>query len=221
MRSSPAKSVFNPELLLGTYHTTEIAMYEIYMGDCPMCLPRAPVKDVDRTGRLEFIYASLLTTRKAFDVYTSIPIESLPGTCFTIWAHYHHAILNAVKLLRSEVDGWDLQHARKVLAFPEVLHSLVKAIEQVIARRGLVLETAVGGKDSFVQFLTKAQNVLRWFESSRLSRIEPQGPTDQLANRSGSLEATEHGESLPEFDDNFWQNLLDDNWMLLGDGFST
>ena len=190
------------------------------MSDCSMCLPRVPVKVVDRTGRLEFIYTSLLATRKVFDVYSSVPVDKLSGICFTLWAQFNHALLNGVKLLQSEVDGWDLQHARNVLTFPDILHSQVKAIEEVISRRGLVLETAMDGKDVFTRFLFKLNNVLRWYESSRFSRIEPQTLSDQPTDPNGFLEATD-GESLPAFDDAFWQNLLDDNWMLVGDGFST
>ncbi|CAD6590339.1 MAG: hypothetical protein ASARMPRED_004732 [Alectoria sarmentosa] len=207
-------------LLLATYHTIEIALYEVDMSDCPMCLPRVPVKVVDRTGRLEFIYTSLLATRKVFDVYSSVPVDRMSGICFTLWAQFNHALLNGVKLIKSEADGWDLQHARNVLTFPDILHSQVKAIEEVISRRGLVLETAMDGKDVFTRFLFKLNNVLRWYESSRFSRIEPQTLSDQPTDPNGFLEATD-GESLPAFDDAFWQNLLDDNWMLVGDGFST
>lgn len=207
-------------LLLATYHTIEIALYEVDMSDCPMCLPRVPVKVFDRTGRLEFIYTSLLATRKVLDVYSSVPVDRLSGICFTLWAQFNHALLNCFKLLKSEVDGWDLEHARNVLTFPAILHSQVKAIEEVISRRGLVLETAMDGKDVFTRFLIKLNNALRWYESSHFSRIEPQTLSDQPTDPNGFLEATD-GESLPPFDDAFWQNLLDDNWMLVGDGFST
>lgn len=191
------------------------------MSDSPRCLPRAAIKVFDNTGRLEFIYASLLATRKVFDVYSSIPIEKLSGICFTLWAQFHHALMNAGKLLSSEAHGWDLQHARNILRFPELLHSQVKAIEEVISRRGLVLETAMDGKDVFTRFLIKINHVLRWFESSRVSRIDAHGLSDQRTDPNGTLDVTDFGESLPAFDDAFWQNLFDDNWMLVGDGLGT
>ena len=186
-----------------------------------MCLPRVAPKVVDRTGRLEFIYASLLATKKVFDVYSLVPVERLSGICFTLWAQFNHALLNGVKLLTSEADGWDSQHARDVLKFPDILHNHVKALEDVISRRGLVLETAMDGKDVFPVFLRKAHHALVWYESSRLSRVEPQGLSDQTTEPNGLLEATDAGESLPVFDDAFWQNLFDDNWMLVGNGIST
>ena len=209
------------ELLLVTYHTTEIALYEIDMSECLMCLPRATVKFADRTGRLEYFYASLLATRKVFDVYSSVPVERLSGICFTLWVQFNHALLYGIKLLSSELDDWDLQHARSVLTFPDILHSQVKAIEEVISRRGLVSETAMDGKDVFSRFLGKLHHALRWYESSRLSRIESQAPSQQPLDPNGSLEATDAGESLPVFDDIFWQNLFDDSWMLIGDGLGT
>lgn len=186
-----------------------------------MCLPRVAVKFVDRAGRLEFIYASLLTTRKLFDIYLTVPVEKLSGMCSTLWAQFNHALLNGIKLLASDADGWDLQHARSVLTLPEVLHYQISAIEEVISRRGLVLETAMDGKDVFTRFLTKVHHALRWYESSRVLRIEPQGLNDQPTDSNGTLEATDPGELLPAVDDAFWQTLFDDNWMLVGDGLST
>lgn len=190
------------------------------MIDCLLCLPRVAVTIVDRTGRLEFVYASLLATRKVFDVYSSVPVERLSGICFTLWAQFNHALLYAIKLLSSEVDGWDLQHARSVLMFPDILHNQIKAIEEVISMRGLVLETARGGKDVFARFLSKLHYVLRWYESSCAPRLESQALSDQPTEPNGSLVATDPGESLPVFDDAFWQNLFDDNWMLAADGLS-
>lgn len=218
--SLPSESQQN-WLLLATYHTTEIALYEIDMSDCPMCLPRVAVRVVDRTGRLESIYASLLATRKVFDVYSSVPVERLSGICFVLWAQFNHSLLNGVKLLASEADGWDLQHARSVLTFPDILHNQVKALEEVISRRGLVLETAMDGKDVFIRFLYKIHHALRWYESSRVSRTEPQELDEQLIGPNASLEGTDTAEALSVFDDAFWQNLFDDNWMLVGDGLST
>ncbi len=186
-----------------------------------MCLPRTPVKAIDRTGRLEFIYASLLATRNVFDVYSSIPVERFSSVCFTLWAQFNHALLNGVKLLTTEAAGWDVQHARNVLTFPNILHRQVKDIEEIISRRGLVLETAMDEKDVFTRFLVKVHQALRWYESSRVSRIEPQGPSDQPSDPNGCLEMADPGESLTGFDDTFWQNLFDDNWMLVGDGLST
>lgn len=208
-------------LLLATYHTTEIALYEIDLSDCPMCLPRVAVKVVDRSGRLEFIYASLLATRKVFDVYSSVPVERLSGICFILWAQFNHSLLNGVKLLSSEADGWDLEYARSVLTFPDILHNQVKAIEEVVSRRGLILETAMDGKDVFIRFLLKVHHALRWYESSRVSRTSPQELGDQLIDPNRSLEVTDPAETLPIFDDTFWQNLFDDNWLLVGDGLST
>ena len=213
--------MFTQELLLVTYHTTEIALYEIDMSECLVCLPRATIKFADRTGRLEYIYASLLATRKVFDVYSSVPVERLAGICSTLWVQFNHALLYGIKLLSSELDDWDLQHARSVLTFPDILHSQVKAIEEVISRRGLVSETAMDGKDLFSRFLKKLHHALRWYESSRVSRIESQAPSQQPLDPNGSLEATDAGASLPVFDDAFWQNLFDDSWMLVGDGVST
>ena len=208
-------------LILATYGTIEIALYEIDLSDCPMCLPRSAVKAVDRTGRLEFIYASLLATRKVFDVYSSIPIERLPGLCTTLWTQFNHALLNGVKLLACEADGWDVQHARGILTFPEILHNQVSAIEEVISRRGLVLEFATESKDVFARFLMKIHQALRWYESSRFSRIEAQGTGDQPSDPNESMEAVYPGEPLQQFDEAFWHNLFDDNWMLVRDGFST
>ena len=213
--------MFTEGLLLATYHTIEIALYEVDMGDCSKCLPRSTVKVVSRTGRLEFIYANLLATRKVFDVYSSVPVERLSGICFTLWAQFNHALLNGIKFLASEADGWDLQHARSLLTFPDILQSKVKAMEEIISRRGLMPETAMAGKDVFVRILTKLHHVLRWYESSRASRIEPQGLNDQPTDIDGSLEVADLGETLPAFDDAFWQDLLEDNWMLVGNGLST
>ena len=208
-------------LLFATYHINKIALYEIDVGECPVCLPRVSAKVVNGTGRLEFVYASLLATRKVFDVYSSIPAERLSGICFTLWAQFNHALLNGVKLLASEADGWDLQHARSLLMFPDILHSQVKAMEEIISRRGLVPETAIDGKDVFTRILSKVHHALRWYESSCVSRTEPQGLRDQPTDSNEPLEVTDPGESLPVLDDVLWQNLFDDNWMLAGDGLST
>ncbi|KAF6218798.1 hypothetical protein HO133_005341 [Letharia lupina] len=218
IRSASINCMSTQELLLATYHTTQIALYEI---DFPMCLPRVGFQVFDRTGRLEFIYASLLATRKVFGVYSSILVGRLSGICFTLWAQFNYALLNAVKLLTTEADGWDLQHARNVLTFPDILHSQVTSIEETISRRGLVLENAMYGKDVFIRFLRKVHHALRWYESSRVSRIEYEGMDDKPTDPNGSLETTDTGESLPVFDDAFWQTLFDDNWMLVGDGTST
>ena len=191
------------------------------MGDCNTCLPRIPVKAVKRTGTLEFMYGSLLATRKVFDIFLSVPVERLSGICFIMWAHFNHALLNGLKLLSSEADGWDSQHVRSVLRIPDIIHSQVKAIEEVISRRGLALETAMSGKDVFPRFLMKLHHVQRWSESSRVLRIEPQGPSEQRTDPNETLEATDPGESLPVLDDAFWQTLFDDNWMLVGDWLSS
>ena len=84
-----------------------------------------------------------------------------------------------------------------------------------------MLETAMNGKDVFTRFLVKLQCALRCCESPRVSRSEPQGLSDQLTDPNGSLDVTDPGESVPLFDDAFWQTLLDDNGMLVGDGIST
>ena len=186
-----------------------------------MCLPRVATQVIDRTGRLEFIYASLLSTKKVFDVYSSVPVERLSGICFTLWAQFNHALLNGVKLLTSETDGWDSQHALNILTFPDILHNQVKALEEVISRRGLVTEIAMDGKDVFPRFLRKVHRALAWYESSsRLSRVESHRPSDHSTNPNEILEATDPGESLPVFDDAFWQDLFNDNCMLVGGGLS-
>lgn len=215
------KVFFTQALLLATYHTIEISLYEVDISGCPMCLPRVATKVIDRTGRLEFIYASLLATKKVFDVYSSVPVERLSGICFTLWAQFNHAFLNSVKLLTSDAIGWDSQHAGNVLTFPDILHNQVKALEEVISRRGLLMETAMNEKDVFPRFLRKLRHALAWYESSRLSKVDTQGLSDQSINSNGVLEATDAGESLPLFDDTFWQELFDDNWMLVGGGLST
>ena len=211
MSSASANSASAQGLLLATYGTIEIALYEIDLSDCPMCLPRSAVKAADRTGRLEFIYASLLATRKVFDVYASVPIERLSGLCFTLWAQFNHALLNGVRLLTCEADGWDVQHARKVLGFPEILHRQVRAIEEVIVRRNVALEVAKDSKDVFARLLTKIHQALRWYESSRFARTEGPGLTDQPSDPNDSLEAVYPGEPLAGFDEAFWQDFFDDN----------
>lgn len=208
-------------LLLTTFHTIEIALYEIDMGDEPMCLPRATVKIVTRTGKLEFIHASLLATRKVFDVYSSVPVERLPGICFTLWLQFTHAVLNGVKLLTSETEGWDSQYARSVLKLHDILLHQVDAMEKVTSSRGVVSGNAVDGKDIFTEFLVKMHHALRWYESSRISRIEPQGLSNQPTDPNDFMEVADPGEPLPVFDDVFWQNLFNDNWMLVGNGLST
>ena len=218
--SLPIESQHN-QLLLTNYHTAKIALYEIDMGASPSCLPRNMLIFIDRTGSLEFICASLLATKKVFDVYSSVPVERLSGICLMLWTQFSHALLNGIKLLTSEADGWDLQHARSFLTFPNILHNQVKGIEEVITRRGLSLESAMDGKDVFARLLMKAHQALRWYESSRVSKVEPQGLSNQPTEPHGSVETAETGEPLPVFDDAFWQNLFDDNWMLAGDGFST
>ena len=186
-----------------------------------MCLPRTTVQVGDRTGRLGFTYSSLLATRNVFDVYSSIPIERLSSICFTLWAQFNHALLNGVKLLASEADGWDVQHARNLLNFHDLLHCQVKAMEEIVSRRGCGSDSAMDGKEVFTRFLEKVHYVLRWYESSNASRIEAQGLGDQPSNPNGSLVVADPGEPLPVLDDTFWQTLFDDNWMLVGDGLST
>ena len=190
------------------------------MSNCLKCLPREAVKVINRAGRLEFIYASLIATSKVFEVYSAIPIERLSGICFTLWVQINHALLNGFKLLTCETDGWDLQYARSVLTYPDILHRQEKAFEQVISRRGLILETAMDGKDVFASLLMKLRHALRWYESSRFSKMAPQGLSEQMSDPNVTLEVIDPGESLPVLDDAFWQNLLDDNWMLEGDGLS-
>ena len=186
-----------------------------------MCSPRNLVKVTDKSGKLEFTYASLIATRKVFDVYSSVPVERLSGVCFTLWAQFNHAFLNGIKLLGSDIDGWDLQHARSVLTFPDILHNQVMAIEYVISKRSPVSDPAMHGKDVFTRLLTKLRHALRWYESITNPRLEPQGLSDQPTCPNGSLEPTDTGASFPVFDDAFWQNIFDDNWMLVGDGLST
>ena len=212
-----ANSASTQGLLLATYHTIGIALYEIDVGDYPMCLSRVTVEVVNRSGRLEFIYASLLATRKVFDVFSSVPVERLSGICFTMWAQFNHALLNGVKLLASDAEGWDLQHARSVLRFHDILHRQVDAMKEIIARRAIVPETAIYGKDVFTRFLVKMNHALRWYESSYVSRNEPQGLSDQPTDPN-ALEVADPGEPLPAFDDAFWQTLFDNDWMLVGDG---
>ena len=190
------------------------------MGECPLCQTRVTAKVIKETGRVEFVYASLLATRKVLDVYASIPAEKLSRICLTLWAQFNQALRNGVKLLASEADGWDLQHARSLLMLPDILHSQVKAMEEIISRRGLMSETAIDGKDVFIRILSKVQQALRWYEFSCVSRTEPQGLSTQPTDANGSLEVADPGESLPVLDDVFWQNF-DDNWMLVGDGLST
>ena len=185
-----------------------------------MCLHRNAVKVADKTGRLEFFYASLLATRRVFDVYSSVPAERFTGLCFTLWVQFNHAVLNGVKLAACEADGWDVQHARSILTFPEILHNQVSTIEEIISRRGIVLEFATDSKDVFARFLLKVHHAVRWCESSQLPRIEAQGLNNQPSEPNESLEAVYPGEPLAGFDEAFWQNFFDDNWMLVGDGIS-
>ena len=208
-------------LLLTTYHAIEIALYEIYMSECPMCVPRNLAKVIDKSGKLEFTYASLIATRKVFDVYSSVPVEKVSGVCFTLWAQFNHAFLNGIKLLGSDIDGWDLPHARSVLMFPEILHNQIKAIEYVVSKRSPVLNPAMHEKDVFARLLAKLRHALRWDESITNSRLEPQGLADQPTYTNGPLETTDTGPPFPVFDDAFWQNIFDDSWMLVGDGLST
>ena len=186
-----------------------------------MCAPRNVVKVIDKSGKLEFTYASLIATRKVFDVYSSVPVEKVIGVCFTLWAQFNHAFINAIKLLGSDIDGWDLAHARSVLTFPDILHYQVKAIEYVISKRSLVLDPAMHGKDVFARLLTKLRHALRWYGSMTNSRLEPQGLTDQPTCPNGSLGTTDTGASFTMFDDAFWQNMFDDNWLIVGDELNT
>ena len=191
------------------------------MVEHPMCLPRVTTEVVNRTGRLEFMYASLLATRKVFNVYTSVPIERLSSVCFTMWAQFNHSLLNGVKLLASEADSWDVQQARSILNFHDILHRQVEAMEGIISMRSRDMDTAMVGKDVFTRFFTKIRHALRWYESSQTSGMEAQGLCDISTEPNGSLVVADPGEPLPVYDDTFWQTLFDDNWMLVGDGLGT
>ena len=222
--SLPAKSQTN-KMLLTTYHTAQIALYEIDIGDCTMCLPRTTDKFVERKGRIEFIHASLLATRKVFDVHASIPVEKQPSVCLTLWIQFQHALLNGIKLLTIETDAWE--HASTLLMFPDILHHQVKVLEEVISHRGLFdFETAaiIDGKeeDIFVTFLAKIRYIVRLYESLRVSKkLEVRNLDEQSPGASANafVEAAESGDVLPVFDDSFWQTFFDDSWALVGDGF--
>ncbi|KAI0006637.1 hypothetical protein F4779DRAFT_629678 [Xylariaceae sp. FL0662B] len=121
----------------------------------------------------------LQAARSFFTTILSMNVEGFLLRTFSSFIEILFVMIAASRLLLLEVQGWDLDKARRVIDFPAILESLISAFASAISLRnhraaeaaatfGIVLtpDNLDDEKDDrFYKYIKKLQWIKSWFES--------------------------------------------------------
>jgi hypothetical protein len=145
------------------YHqSAEIGLYEIG-------LSHAFNNEVDEAYRLSIIYSFLLAVKTFFSTHFTSAFPMTAARAYITYAQVEYAIRMGIKLLRIPViDGWDADHARALLDFPNAMKMVIPKFETIIrirSRNGEHQRPPHDGQDVFVRYLNETKCLKGWSES--------------------------------------------------------
>jgi hypothetical protein len=154
---------------------------------------------------------------------------------YITYAQVEYAISMGIKLLRLPViDGWDADHARALLDFPNAMEMAIPKIEAIIRIRSRNVEQrrSDDSRDLFTKYLNDMTCLKSWSESFESPSISSTSGNQQVADANRkALESADcplTAGSPQSFSDNFmtmrdsdkflWEslNLQNDEWMSFG-----
>lgn len=172
--------------------------------------------------QLQCMLYCLQAARSFFATILSIGPEGFLSRAFASFAELLFVLVAASRLLLVEIEGWDLDEARRMFDFPSTLKSLISTFKAVISLRnqraveaavtfGVSLTPDNSGdekEDRWYKYATKLDWIKTWFETRVSGGPEIPGEPQEMSGPTGWL----HGnQTLSPFMFGF---LGDDNWNL-------
>lgn len=179
-----------------------------------------PSDKVAAEYQLQCMLYCLQAARSFFSTILSIGPEGFLFRSFASFAEILFVLVGASRLLLVEIEGWDLDEARRIFDFPSTLESLVSTFKVVINLRNqraveaaatfgvsLVPDNSGDEKDDrWFKYATKLEWIKNWFEAQLSGGSGIPGDPDAA---SGPFNWSEENQTLSPFMFGF---LGDDNW---------
>ena len=196
----------------------EISLYEIG-------LYRPFWQENDKSHRLTALYACLVAVKSYFDDHFAPGIRVPVSFPYFMWILNGYALLLGAKLCFSNADGWDLDHARTLLDYVNVIDKVTEKLEAIVH-----LRTPHGKSEIFTRYIKqlRCKQIRGMGNGNRrdAASLPPVSMDSYMAdhdpNEPANLFLPEASHALYNdqifMDDSFWQGLLDadNDWMMLG-----
>ncbi|KAL7623431.1 hypothetical protein AAE478_007113 [Parahypoxylon ruwenzoriense] len=179
-----------------------------------------PLDEVAAQHQRQCMLNCLQAARSFFSAIISMGAEGFLFRSFISFSQILFVLVATSRLLLVEIEGWDLEEARRMLDFPSTLDSLISAFEIVInLRNQRAAEAAAKFRvswapdipsdekdDRFYKYSVKLQWIKNWFESQLSGGPRDPGETGPSINTNNWV---------PE--NHSWNPFLlgflgDDNW---------
>ncbi|KAI1762585.1 hypothetical protein GGR53DRAFT_500812 [Hypoxylon sp. FL1150] len=170
--------------------------------------------------QLQCILYCLQAARSFFATILSIGQEGFLFRSFTSYHEILFVLVAASRLLLVEIDGWDLDEARRIFDFPSILESIISTFKGIInLRNKRATEAAatygvsltpdnVGDEkdDRWFKYAIKLEWIKNWFEAQLSGGFGIPGDPDA---ENGPVNWSQENQTLSPFMFGF---LGDDNW---------
>jgi hypothetical protein len=167
--SLPPRIRDNPSVI-GHWHTAEILLYEIGMEQTDLSLP----------DRLEYLWSCVNAAKAFFTNRFASPVADQPRFNCISSADLTYVLHTCLKLIMSNIPGWDLNQVRKELAFEEFVNLAINELRHVVDRRkkrgnrsSVNERNSAVGEDPFELLGRK----LTWLKAAVLGELEKTSPT--------------------------------------------
>lgn len=216
--------------LISSYQVAEISLYELG-------LYSAFYPESEKAPRLNALYACLLAVKSFLNTHFSPSASLYPSDPYVKWVQMGYVLLMGFKLCVCDADGWDFDHARKILDFTSHLNILIGQLELLLQLRNpsgrhptAGAENASYRPDIFSRFLRQTRRFKAWYESmvaekAVLQAVDAPYPTPPstfpFGNRALDISADGFGSGvdLMNIDEVFWQDLMSQNDDWSGDWY--
>lgn len=204
------------------YRLVEINLYEL-------SLYSAFYPEGEKAYRLSTLYSGLLAVKSFFTTYFVANAAFSPSDPYHKWVQMGYVLLMGFKFCICTADGWDRDHARKVLEFPAHLDALIAKLEVAIqvrnqsGRYSMQSQTGYSScrPDIFTRFLRQARRFKAWYESILVTETSqvvldaayPTPPSFQSSNQNMDMvmDGFRSDDVLVDIDQILWQSLMNDN----------
>lgn len=170
--------------------------------------------------QLQCILYCLQAARSFFATILSIGQEGFLFRTFTSFSEILFVLVSASRLLLVEIEGWDLDEARRIFDFPSTLESIISTFKGIIHLRNkrameaaatygvsLTPDNAGDEKDDrWFKYATKLEWIKNWFEAQLSGGSGIPGNPDAV---TGPVNWSQENQTLSPFMFGF---LGDDNW---------
>lgn len=176
-----------------------------YSGSSLPAEPLIGISDSDSLLRVEILYGGLVALKGFFDHLFSMNAVAWRNHTYVTWAHLIHALAVLSKLSLLQDSDYDLEQARRVLDFAEVLDQLKTLSEHLHQTR------AAHTKGSTQRsMLTRMASQVVQLKTRYQDKLAGRGSMAPRNDPVGWIDSGEQGGLLDGLDDGFWQDIIDD-----------